>query len=335
MEFKLWSESNSEAKNILQPDLGLRPFAKLTRDERTIIWSYLEKYFFTHYSSSLYEWNYANEVNQWELKDRQTRIEYSIYSINQKYKAKNYGASFLRFPSLRSACEDFYQIFINMNEHVVLELITIYCTSLISEKTIFALNEKTDETDEEYEEYTKKYYNEIHTKFDTFAFDLNELFIQFSVNLELTRLGFIPRQEEKIIEDIYKPVIRSLSHPKWERVNVLLSDAFNEYRTNSPDSYSTCITHCAASLEAFLQIALDLEIGKETFSKLIPVAQKGGIIPDDIFTTTIFKNIESIFARERKITGDAHPKKEYASEKNARMMLNLLMVFLQHCIQNP
>ena len=32
-------------------------------------------------------------------------------------------------------------------------------------------------------------------------------------------------------------------------------------------------------------------------------------------------------------SGIAHPKKEYANERNARTILNLSMIFFQHCIQ--
>ena len=44
--------------------------------------------------------------------------------------------------------------------------------------------------------------------------------------------------------------------------------------------------------------------------------------------------MESIFARERQETSNAHPMKEYATEKNTRLILNLAMIFFQHCIQN-
>lgn len=40
----------------------------------------------------------------------------------------------------------------------------------------------------------------------------------------------------------------------------------------------------------------------------------------------------TILARERQSTSNAHPKREYAIEKNARLVLNLVMIFIQHCI---
>jgi hypothetical protein len=42
--------------------------------------------------------------------------------------------------------------------------------------------------------------------------------------------------------------------------------------------------------------------------------------------------IESILMRERQETGIAHPKKEYAKEKNALLVLNMAMIFIQRCL---
>lgn len=76
------------------------------------------------------------------------------------------------------------------------------------------------------------------------------------------------------------------------------------------------------------------KIGSGEISKLIPQAQAKNLIPPDVFTKEIFKTIESVLMRERQETGDPHPKKAYATDKNARMVLNLVMVFFQHCITN-
>ena len=142
----------------------------------------------------------------------------------------------------------------------------------------------------------------------------------------------MPRQEDKIIREIYKPVLSYLSHPKWKEVSVLLSDSFSEYRKNTPQGYSICVTHTVCAIEAFLQVVVTGKTGKGNISKLIAKARSDNLIPSDFFTQKIFANMESIFARQRQETGIAHPKKEYASEKNARIMLNLAMIFFQHCI---
>lgn len=44
--FKLWSETNLEAKKVLEPDLGLRGWNDLNSDDKDKIWHYLEWYFF-------------------------------------------------------------------------------------------------------------------------------------------------------------------------------------------------------------------------------------------------------------------------------------------------
>ena len=182
-------------------------------------------------------------------------------------------------------------------------------------------------------EYQKRLQNWRWEDFDKFAKILNEVFNDFGINLYLARQGFIPRQEEKIIKEVYEPVLSYLSHTKWKEVSKLLSDSFDEYRKNTSQGYSNCITNNISAIQAFLQIIVIGKTGKGEISKLIMEAQKKSLIPNDFFTQKIFENIESIFARERKETGIAHPKKEYATEKNARTILNLAMVFFQHCIQ--
>ena len=61
-------------------------------------------------------------------------------------------------------------------------------------------------------------------------------------------------------------------------------------------------------------------------------AQKKDLIPKDSFTTKILKDITSILMEERQRSGDPHPKKEYANEKIAKLTLNLIMIFIQHCL---
>ncbi len=122
------------------------------------------------------------------------------------------------------------------------------------------------------------------------------------------------------------------SHPDWNEVNRLLSDAFTEYRKQTPNGYSSSVTHSVAAVQAFLQILVYKKTGKGEISKLINEAQKQNLISSDMFTKEIFKNIEAVLMRERQETGDPHPKQAYATAKNARIVLNLAMIFFQHCI---
>jgi hypothetical protein len=122
--------------------------------------------------------------------------------------------------------------------------------------------------------------------------------------------------------EIYEPVLKFLSHSKWEPVNKILEDAFKEY---SSKQYSNCITKAVTSIQAFLQITVNGKIGKLNISKLITIGQNSNLIPNDTFTKKIFDNMESIFSIYRQDKGIAHPPKEEATEKDARLILNLVM----------
>lgn len=186
-----------------------------------------------------------------------------------------------------------------------------------------------EETEEQYKErLTEWKYEEL----DKFTDRLNNVFEHFGINAVLTRHGFIPKQDERIVKEIYEPVLKFLSNEKWKPVNRDLKDAFEDFQLKTKSGYSGCVTLAISAIEAFLQILLYGKTGKGTLGKLIPEAQSKGLIPKDKFTDQIFKNMESIFMQERIETGDAHPKDEYANEKNSIMVLNLAMVFLQHCI---
>ena len=338
MTFKLWSELNPKAKKELKPDFGLRSWNSLSSDEKYKIWKYLEWYFFDKDIKTKYKGYYPlRKIHYYkffgeppENEKKKKRIYFSIADLNHKYKAKSYAKNFLEDNTLNSACHDFYEIFMNQDENVVMELLSLYSLLLISERAEGTIHKKEGKSEEEYNQRLENWRWE---EFDKFRKDLNEVFTDFGINLYLTRQGFAPRQEEKIIKEIYEPVLNYLSHSKWTEVSKILSDAFDEYRKNTPQGYSNCVTNVISAIQAFLQIVVNGKTGKGEISKLIPIAQKKKLIPDDFFTQKIFDNLESVFARQRQETGIAHPKKQYANEKNARLMLNLAMVFLQHCIQ--
>jgi len=331
MDFKLWSELNPKAKKELKPDFGFRGWNSLSEDEKYKIWKYLEFYFFDKDITENYSVkNYEFHGEDWERKQKRKRILLSIKGLNYKNKAKSYARNFLENGTFNPACQDFYEIFMNQKEHVVIELLSLYCQFLISEKTSKTISKKENETEEEYQNRLQDWRLE---DFDKFREDLNDVFTDFGIDLYLTRQGFMPRQEKKIVEKIYEPILCYLSHPKWKEVSKLLSDAFDEYRRNTPQGYSNCVTNTISAIQAFLQIIVNGKTGKGKISELIQGAQKKNLIPNDFFTRRIFDNIESIFAWQRQKTGIAHPKKKYATEKNARIILNLAMIFLQHCIQ--
>ena len=334
--FKLWSEVKKEANEELSPTFGFRNWGDLSSDDKYLIWKYLEWHLFEKgeydqsFSYGNKSCNYKFFGDYYETNNKLTRVVDSISILNLKYKAKSYARHFLEDSKFNSACRDFYEIFSTQSENVVLELISLYSKLIIMKRDDGEPSRNEGESDNEFKKRTFEWKWEV---FDKFAEDLNEVFIQFGIKYYLTRDSFVPRQDTKIMHEIYEPVLSYLSDKKWGKVNELLSDGFIEYRKNTPQGYSNCVTNTVSAIQAFLQILVYNNTGKGDISKLIPEAAKKSLIPNDFFTYNIFKNIESIFAKERQETGIAHSKKEYANEKNARTVLNLAMVFFQHCIQ--
>lgn len=336
--FKFWSENNKHARDFLKPDLGLRHWDDLSEEEKDKIWHYLNWYFFDAQIKVQYgmmedvEKRFYEFYGDYKGKEyKQKTIHNTISYINENYKARSFADTYLRNPSLNTACYDFYNIFMKQDESVVMELLSAFAK-------FFYEFTKDDDYIYKYKKETEKDFLERKTKaefkfFDNFSERLNDVFLQFGIKYYLTRDGFMPRQDIKIMKEIYDPVLGYLSDKKWKEVNKLLSDSFEEYRKNTPQGYSNCVTNTISSIQAFLQILSNGKTGKGDISQLIKETQKRSLVPKDFFTQKIFNNMESIFARERQETGIAHPKKEYATEKNARTILNLAMIFLQHCIQ--
>ena len=128
--FKLWSELNPKARKELKPDFGFRAWGSLNESEKYKIWKYLESYFFNkdkqqdfnnpNSNSDGYYYEFFGEYDQQEKKTN--RIWISIAALNRKFRAQSYAANFLEDRNLGSACLDFYAIFINQSENVVMEL---------------------------------------------------------------------------------------------------------------------------------------------------------------------------------------------------------------------
>jgi hypothetical protein len=322
--FKIWSKSNPEALENINPKIGLREWDDLSEDEKDKIFRY-----------------FIN--NKWFVQDIENLVFNSTMALNRKYKKESYGIKTLKhngphitYNSLDTCCkniafEDFSNIILTQKQDIVYELITIYAWHLIDHRQLKSIDEKDDEGTRK--DKIERAYNKYRDSFDDFMKCFNDIFEQFAINIILTRNSIVPRQDEKITKDIYEPVLTLLADPKWEPVNRDLRDAFSDYRTKTEQGYSSCVTHTISSLQAFLQILVYGNTGKGDIGDLISQARNKLLIPDDKFTEQIFKNMESILMFERQVTADAHPKKEYATEKNARLIMNLVMIFFQHCLQ--
>jgi hypothetical protein len=340
MEFQTWSNINKEALRVLRPPSGSVSWDKLTFTDKNKIWQYLYRdYFFdktprypeyvSHSGENEKAYHFEGDPQLQEIKRR--RILWTVHQLNERFKKQSFGKNTLEVVSWFNTCLDFHTIFMKAQGHAVLEMLSIFCKDiLISDRSI-----GYGYPGESKKAFKERLRESRLKEFDDFAATLNEVFAQFGLDVYLTRGGFMPMQEMKLIEMVYAPVLSCFTDPQWKKVNDLISLAFKEYEKKTSEGFSFCITTTVSAVQAFLQIMVHGETGEEQISKLIPKAQKLNKIPSDHFSTTIFNNIESILARERKDKGVAHPPQSVADEKSALLMLNIAMVFFQHCIVTP
>lgn len=236
--FKFWSETSSESKKYLKPDMGLRSWNYLNIGEKEKIWHYLEWYFFDSQIKEQREimsgikrfYDFYGEYSEKEYK--QKTIQESISYLNENYKAKSFAETYLKNPSLNTACYDFHDIFMNQTEVVVMELLSAYAKFLYdftkNDDYIYRAEKETQR------DFLKRKIKNEYKFFDAFSKRLNDVFLQFGIKYCLTRDGFVPRQGEKIIKEVYEPTLDYLSDSKWRKVNEILSDAFSDYAKNTP-----------------------------------------------------------------------------------------------------
>lgn len=330
MEFKLWSELNNDAKQYLKPDLGLREWNLLSDDEKSRIWKYLERYFFNPTTRTGYD---VGEYFEFELDyQAEERVVLAVQRISQLYKQRNFASFYLKEKSKHAAASDFHSIFMKAESSVVYELLSLYCQVILWQRKDKFFDSHWIPEEVRTEEHMKNKLVWEFEEFDEFAEDLNDVFGDFGLNVFLTRGGFIPKQEQKIIEEVYEPTLRCLSDARWEKVSSLLAEAFDEYRKNTPKGFSVCVTHSVAAVEALLQIIVNGKTGEGNFAALVSEGQQNGLIPSDMFTKAVFSSIISTLMIERKKTGVAHVSESFANENNSKMVLNLSLIFIQHCI---
>ena len=180
-------------------------------------------------------------------------------------------------------------------------------------------------------ELREKYAAEAFGKFDRFANCLNHIFEQFSINWRVTRSGLVPMQDEKITAEIYAPTLLALSDPKWKAVNADLSKMFQDYGDRN---YSEAITKAHAAVQRFLQIVAGEEgtNSKGEVGKLFQQAKKNGLIPAGKFSEQFINAVQSAIVAERATNSTAKPAMKEAAATDALLVMNLTMVFFQHCL---
>ena len=314
-KFTLYGKNDPQIQEALQPRLDLRKWSDLEAEEKKTALNFL--------------------VNEGWVRSGTGEILQTIKYLNHEYLRRCPGKNLHEISpgssgvsKMGAALSDFQQIFLHEKTDEMVLLMLSRLAQCHIDKYKYERAESAKGKKERNE-----YIADAFRGFDRFAKSLNHMFEQFSVNVRLTRNSLIPVQDEKITEEIYEPTLKILSDPKWKTVSDDLAQMFDDYREgNHPE----VITKAHSAVHRFLQILVGEEgkSGKGEFGTLFKAAKKEGLIPVDRFSEPIIKVFQSFFPSERANKSSAKPAKKDATPSDALLMMNVVMVFLQHCLQH-
>jgi len=294
--FKIWGENNPKIEEDINPSLEWRSWDNLNKNEKDKIFRIFQK-------------------NGWFSDDHNilSVIRYFDREYPNLNLTENYFLETTDYMLSRAAFKDFANIFFNEKENIVLRAISLFAKSLV-----YKLDLESAKSNKEVDK--------VFSRFDSFCNRFQYISEKFSLNISLTRNGFVPRQDEKIQKEIYDPVMKILSSPLWKPINTELEKAFVSFQNKD---YAKSISESHNVVQGFLQILLHGEHGKNSsgeMGRLFAEAKK-----KDFFTENFdfFKNFFSAF-RANKST--SKPRKSISSSEDALLMLNTVMIFLQHGI---
>ena len=231
------------------------------------------------------------------------------------------------FERKAAAFTDFQNIVVNeMSDAMVLRMLSKFASCHIDAHSYGVASKETGEAERE------KWIDSAFEKFDRLANCLNHIFEQFAVNQLVTRNGFVPRQDEKITAEMYEPTLRALSDPKWTAVSGDLAKMFQNYREQN---YPEAITKAHATVQRFLQTLAGEEgkSGKGEVGKLFQEAKSAGLIPINRFTEPLINLVQGFIVSERATNSTAKPTLKDTTASDALLMMNVVIVFLQYCLQ--
>lgn len=313
--FRLFGEGDPAIEESIQPSLTLRQWSDLTSEEKLIAVHDLE--------------------NRGWLERYCPQIVATIVYLNTRYLRLCPGESFHKLPrgtreheQQDAALKDFRRILLHeKTEALVYRMISYWLKTHINRFDYDVAARTADETER------KKLIDRAYLKFDRLANCLNHIFDQFSINHMVTRGGLVPRQDERITDTVYRPALQVLADPKWRSVSADLAEMFADYREGQ---YPETITKGHRAVQRFLQILVGEEghSGKGEVAKLFAEAKRKGLIRADTYTERIISALQSHIVSARANRSTAKPALETAMPSDALLMMNVVMVLLQHCLQN-
>ncbi len=321
-KFTLYGEGNIKTEQAIQPALSLRRWSDLSESEKAI---------------ALQEFENSNWLEEYSRECLGT-IQYLNHEFlrqcpgkrlhNLKPRNDQYGRGSNEYELMKAAIADFKDIFLHeKSDSLVLRMLSKFAECYIEGRYLGMAQEAKEESKR------KEYIASAYGSFDRLANCLNHIFEQFAVNQVVTRSGFVPRQDEKITEEIYVPTLQALADPKWTSVSADLANMFQDYRD---ENYPEVITKAHSVVQRFLQILVGEEgkNGKGELSKLFKEAKDKGIMPTNRFTDPVITAISGFIPSERATNSTAKPALKAATSSDALLMMNVVMVLLQYCLQN-
>lgn len=321
-KFILYGQNDPDIQESIQPRLELRNWGDLNKEEKTVALRELRNndWLESHTSNMLRTIEHLNHKFL-----RQCPGKY-LHALNPQY---NYYSRHDSDYKLREAAViDFGNIFLQeQSDAMVLYMLSVFAKSYIDHNWYQRAEQAQDGEEREH------HINSAFAKFDRLANCLNHIFEQFYVNQILTRNGFIPRQDNKIMNNVYIPTLGVLADPKWKAVSNDLAKMFEDYRNQN---YSEAITKAHGAVQRFLQITVGKEgkSGKGEVSKLFQEAKSKGLIPVNRFTEPIINTIQGFIVSERATNSTAKPTLKDTTSSDALLMMNVVMILFQHCLQN-
>jgi hypothetical protein len=322
-KFLLYGQDDSNIEESIQSTIALRRWSELSDAEKQVAFQQLENSgWLDEYSSEILQT--IEYLNNAFLRQCPGRHLHNIKPQND-YRSGGYSNEHDR---KKAALLDFQHIFLQeKSDAMVFRMLSKFADCYIDGYNYRRATESSDE------EERKKLIDQAFEKFDRLGNCLNHIFEQFAVNQIMTRNGFVPRQDEKIVDDVYTPTLRVLADPKWKAVSVDLAKMFEDYRE---ENYPEAITKAHSSVQRFLQIIAGEEgkSGKGEVGKLFQEAKNKSLIPVNRFTEPLINVIQGFIVSERATNSTAKPTLKDATASDALLMMNVVMVFLQYCLQN-
>lgn len=320
-KFQLFGQDDPKVNASIQPVLAFRNWAELSIEDKRIALQALDNAdWLNSYSGEILQTiNYLNHAFLRQCPGKH------LHAI--KPESDHRGGFGNQPKRMKASLMDFQQIFLQeKSDPLVFRMLSKLAETYIDEYNYGLAARATDETELE------KLLNEAFGRFDRFANCLNHIFEQFAVNQIVTRNGFVPRQDQKITDEIYTPTLLVLANPKWKSVSDDLTRMFEDYRA---ENYPETITKAHAAIQRFLQIIAGDEgkNGKGEVGKLFQAAKEKGLIPSNHFTVPLLNLIQEFIVSERANNSTAKPTLKDATSSDAMLVMNVVMIFLQHCLQ--